>query len=189
MYKHPELQDKLLVALNFDMTGANPKTTDAYLRIKMTPDSRPSYLNDLMASLLRFVDQTEIRTQEARTPPSTTGCRRWPTITSGSDHSVFNDGGIPAMQFNYWPDNFYHSSGDRIVHVDPTELKRVGVHGGVRDGYYLSTAGAAQARDLAWEAAANGAEVDRRGHAPRRAAAGPRRGDAARGSTRPPRPR
>ena len=28
MFKHPELQDKLLVALNFDMTGANPKTTD-----------------------------------------------------------------------------------------------------------------------------------------------------------------
>ena len=66
MFKHPELQDKLLVAMNFDMTGANPKTTDSYLRMKMTPDSRPSYLNDLVASLLQFVDQTNIRSQQGQ---------------------------------------------------------------------------------------------------------------------------
>ena len=41
------------------------------------------------------------------------------------------------MQFNYWPDNFYHSSADRIVHVDPTELKRVGFTAAAAF-YYLS---------------------------------------------------
>ena len=164
MFKHPELQDKLLVALNFDMTGANPKTTDAYLRMKMTPDSRPSYLNDLIGSLLRYVDQTDIRTQEGVNALFNYRLSPVATITSGSDHSVFNNGGIPAMQFNYWGDNFYHSSGDRAEQADATELKRVAFMAGA-GMYYLSTAGAAQARDLAWESAANGqqwiAEVTR----------------------------
>ncbi|RPJ68999.1 MAG: M28 family peptidase [Acidobacteria bacterium] len=164
MYKHPELQDKLLVALNFDMTGANPKTTDAYLRMKLTPDSRPSYLNDLIESLLRFVDQTEIRTQEGANAVFNYRLSPVATITSGSDHSVFNNGGIPAMQFNYWGDNFYHSSGDRADQADATELKRVAFTAGATMAY-LSTAGAAQARDLAWESAGNGqkwiAEVTR----------------------------
>jgi hypothetical protein len=59
------------------------------------------------------------------------------------------------MQFNYWPDNFYHSSADRIVHVDPTELKRVGVAAACVM-YYLAGAGAPEAKNLAWEASANG---------------------------------
>jgi hypothetical protein len=164
MLRHPELQDRLLGALNFDMTGANLKTTDSYLRMKITPDSRPSYLNDLIASLLQFVDQTEIRTQQGDNGPFNYRLCPVAAITSGSDHSVFNDGGVPAMQFNHWPDNFYHSSEDRIVYVDPTEMKRVGFTA-ASAFYYLATAGAPQARDLGWDAAANGekwiAEVTR----------------------------
>jgi len=164
MNKHPELQDKLLAALNFDMTGANLKLTDGYLRMKMTPDSLPSYLNDLMASLLQFVDQTEIRTQQGDNGQFNYRMCPVAAITSGSDHSVFNNGGIPAMQFNHWPDNFYHSSHDRIIYVDPTELKRTSFMAAAAF-YYLAAADTAEARVLAWEAATNGqkwiAEVTR----------------------------
>ncbi len=164
MFKHPELQDRLLAALNFDMTGADLAATGEYLRMKMTPDSRPSYLNDLLASLLQFVDQTEIRTQQGTNQPFNYRLTPVAAITSGSDHSVFNTGGIPAMQFNHWPDNFYHSSHDRIIYVDATELKRTSFMAAAAF-YYLATAGPAQARDLAWDAAANGekwiAEVTR----------------------------
>jgi aminopeptidase YwaD len=164
MFKHPELQDSLLAALNFDMTGANPKTTDTYLRVKLTPDSRPSYLNDLLGNLLQLVDQSDVRTQQGQNAPFNYRLSPVAAISSGSDHSVFNDGGVPSMQFNYWPDNFYHSSEDRIVHVDSTELKRVGLVAAWA-AYYLATAGSAQARDLAWEATVNGekwmAEVTR----------------------------
>jgi aminopeptidase YwaD len=155
MNKHPELQDKLLAALNFDMTGADPKSTDSYLRIKMTPDGRPSYLNDLIANLLQFVDQAEIRTSQGVNAQFNYRLCALATITSGSDHTVFLAAGIPTMQFNYWPDNFYHSSEDRIIHVDPTELKRVGVTAAAAF-YYLANAGVPEARNLAWEAAANG---------------------------------
>jgi len=155
MNKHPELQDRLLAVLNFDMTGANMKTTDSYLRVKMTPDGRPSFLNDLIANLLLFTDQAEIRAAQGANAPFNYRLAPLATITSGSDHSVFLAAGIPAMQFNYWPDNFYHSSEDRIIHVDPTELKRVGFMAATAF-YYLANAGAAEARNLAWEAAANG---------------------------------
>ena len=155
MFAHPELQDRLLAALNFDMTGANTKLTDTYLRMKMTPDSRPSYLNDLMASLLQLVDQSDIRAQQGVNAPFNYRLSPVAAIASGSDHSVFNDGGVPAMQFNYWPDNFYHSSEDRVNYVDPTELKRVGFMA-ASAFYYLATAGPDQARDLAFESTANG---------------------------------
>ncbi len=164
MNKHTDLQDKLLAALNFDMTGANMKTTDSYLRVKMTPDGRPSYLNDLIANLLLFTDQAEIRSAQGVNAPFNYRLAPLATITSGSDHSVFLAAAIPAMQFNYWPDNFYHSSEDRIIHVDPTELKRVGFMA-ASAFYYLANAGIPEARNLAWEAAANGerwiAEVTR----------------------------
>ena len=164
MNKRPDLQDKLIAALNFDMTGANLKLTDGYLRMKMTPDSLPSYLNDLMANLLQFVDQTEIRTQQGDNGQFNYRLCPVAAITSGSDHSVFNNGGIPAMQFNHWPDNFYHSSHDRIIYVDPTELKRPSFMAAAAF-YYLATAAAPEARALAWEAATNGqkwiAEVTR----------------------------
>jgi aminopeptidase YwaD len=155
MNKHPELQDRLLAALNFDMTGANMKTTDSYLRVKMTPDGRPSYLNDLITSLLVFTDQAEIRTSQGVNAPFNYRLAPLATITSSSDHSVFLAAAIPAMQFNYWPDNFYHSSEDRIIHVDPTELKRVGFMA-ASAFYYLANAGVPEAKNLAWEAAANG---------------------------------
>ena len=156
MFKHPELQDRLLVALNFDMTGANPKTTDAYLRDE--DDARleaelPERPGGEPAALRRSGRHPSRR--RAPTPPSTTASSPVAAITSGSDHSVFNNGGIPAMQFNYWGDNFYHSSGDRIEHADPTEMKRVAFMA-ASAMYYLSAAGPVEARHLAWEAAANG---------------------------------
>lgn len=161
LYKYPELQDKLIAVLNFDMTGANLKTTDAYLRMKSTPDSCPSYLNDLIANLLLCADQTYIRTQWGAN--SQFNYRLCPYV-SGSDHTVFLAAGIPTMQFNYYADNYYHSSEDRSKHVDPTEMKRVGFMAGA-GFYYLATADAEEAQDLAWESAANGdkwmAEVSR----------------------------
>jgi hypothetical protein len=70
------------------------------------------------------------------------------------------------MQFNHWPDNFYHSSGDVAERTDPTEMKRTGFIG-ASSFFYLATAGADEAMDLAWEVSANGekwmAEVTRQG--------------------------
>jgi aminopeptidase YwaD len=152
MYANPDLEDRIIAAMNYDMPGEDLEETDSYLRMKMTPDSRPSYLNDLIGDLLRFTDQTEIRTQTGNNAPF--NYRMVPFISS-SDHVVFLDAGIPAMQFNHWPDNFYHSSGDVAERTDPTEMKRTGFVG-ASSFFYLATAEANEASDLSWEAAANG---------------------------------
>ena len=70
---------------------------------------------------------------------------------------VFLAAGIPAMQFNHWPDNFYHSSADTAEMADPTEGKRIGFVGAAAF-YYLATAGPAEAKALAWESSANGSK-------------------------------
>jgi hypothetical protein len=152
MYANPELEHRIIAAMNYDMPGEDLEETDSYLRMKMTPDSRPSYLNDLIGNLLQFVDQTEIRTQTGNNAPF--NYRLVPFIR-GSDHTVFLDAGIPAMQFNHWPDNFYHSSADVAERTDPTEMKRTGFMG-ASSFYYLAMAGPEEAMDLAWESAANG---------------------------------
>jgi hypothetical protein len=161
MYENPELEDRLIAVMNYDMPGEDLEETDSYLRMKMTPDSRPSYLNDLIGNLLLFVDQTEIRTQTGNNSPF--NYRMVPYI-SGSDHTVFLPAGIAAMQFNHWPDNFYHSSADVAERTDPTEMKRIGFVG-ASSFYYLAMAEDDEAMDLAWEASANGekwmAEVGR----------------------------
>jgi aminopeptidase YwaD len=156
MNKHPELQDKLVAAMNFDMTGADTAATASYLRIKMTPDGIPSFLNDLIASLLRYVDQSDIRTMQGRNGVFSYRMSPLAAITSGSDHTVFLAARIPTMQFNYWPDSFYHSSADRLINVDPTELKRTGAVAAAAFAY-LAGAGETEALDLAWEASGNGA--------------------------------
>ncbi len=159
MYANPELEDRLIAAMNYDMPGEDLEETDSYLRMKMTPDSRPSYLNDLIADLLRFTDQTEIRTQTGNNAPF--NYRLVPFI-SASDHVVFLDAGIPAMQFNHWPDNFYHSSGDIAERTDPTEMKRTGFIG-ASSFFYLATAGADEAMDLCLGGGGERGEVDGRG--------------------------
>ena len=73
------------------------------------------------------------------------------------------------MQFNYWGDNFYHSSGDRIEHADPTEMKRVAFMAAAAM-YYLSTAGAAAGARPGVGGGGERPEVDRRGDAAGRAA-------------------
>jgi hypothetical protein len=58
----------------------------------------------------------------------------------GSDHTVFVERGIPAVLFWHFPDFAYHTSLDRMSHVDPDEMRRMG-------GAILATAlGVADAR-------------------------------------------
>ena len=154
MFKNPELGDRMLAAMNYDMPASDLEKTDTYLRMKMTPDSVPSFLNDLVANLLQYVDQTDIRTATGNNAPF--NYRLVPYI-SNSDHMVFLGAGIPAMQFNHWPDNFYHSSADTAEMTDPTEGKRIGFVGAAAF-YYLATAGPTEAKALAWESSANGAK-------------------------------
>jgi hypothetical protein len=55
---------------------------------------------------------------------------KWPTrehpYEGGSDHAIFLDQGTPAVLFWHFTDFAYHTSLDRLGHVDPEEMRRTG---------------------------------------------------------------
>ncbi|MBI2223178.1 MAG: DUF4910 domain-containing protein [Acidobacteria bacterium] len=123
---HPEMSAKVKAALDLDMVGEDLDRANAIFRIIRTPESRPSFLNDVAEHFLQLVAEREVAA------PSGTRSRFRYSVdpyTGGSDHAWLNDAGVgvPALLFTHWPDNFYHSSEDSPDKVDPTEMKRVGL--------------------------------------------------------------
>ena len=55
---------------------------------------------------------------------------KWPTrehpFEGGSDHAVFLERKVPAVLFWHFTDFAYHTSLDRLDHVDPEEMRRTG---------------------------------------------------------------
>jgi hypothetical protein len=78
------------------------------------------------------------------------------THYGASDHEVFNDWGVqvPGVMMIVWPDQWYHTSGDRIDKVDPTQMKRVAVIGAAA-AYTIASADDDMAIRLAGEIASN----------------------------------
>jgi len=153
---HPELWDRIICALNFDMAGEDLYKCDSYLRMKMPPDSRAGFLTDIIANLLEFVDRSDIRTPTGNNGPF--NYRLVPFI-GASDHVLFiqNPIGVQAMQFNHWTDNYYHTNEDRPDKSDPTELKRVCIIATCAY-YYIANASKNEARETAWEISCRGAQ-------------------------------
>jgi hypothetical protein len=79
------------------------------------------------------------------------------THYGASDHMVFNDWGVqvPGVMMIVWPDQWYHTSGDRIDKADPTQMKRVAVIGAAA-AYTIASADDDMAIRLAGEIASNG---------------------------------
>jgi len=69
---------------------------------------------------------------------------------------VFNDWGVqvPGIMMIVWPDQWYHTSGDRVDKADPTQLKRVVVIGAAA-AYTVASADDDMAIRLAGEIASN----------------------------------
>lgn len=93
----------------------------------------------------------------------------WPTsehpYEGGSDHDEFLARGIPGVLFWHFPDFAYHTSLDRLAHVDPAETRRLATAAGT---CALALADA-QPRDLDRYLASLRIEVDLRVDAARTA--------------------
>src|SRR5207245_9822863 len=55
--KHPEVSERAIAALNLDMVGENLVKTNSRLNIARTPDSLPSFLNDLVENVAEQVEE------------------------------------------------------------------------------------------------------------------------------------
>ncbi len=151
---HRDIGSRAIAVLNLDMVGEDLFKTNSRLRITRTPESLPSFLNDL-------VENVAAQTAAANlTDPAGSKNLFHYEVTPydpGSDHDMFNDStvGVPAMMFGHWPDWTHHTSEDTVDKVDATTLKRVGVLA-TAAALWLATADDEQVLELTVISAARG---------------------------------
>lgn len=157
--EHPEEAERILVNLNQDMVGAKQSAGERVQYMSRTPFSRPSFLNDVVESVVEAVRLGNTAFpltggvdvgQFSRPLLSTLGTHepyRAEVVPfyDATDHMVFNDGrvGIPGISLTNWPDPYIHSSDDDLWQVDPTQLKR-NAFIVAASAYFMATAGEAE---------------------------------------------
>jgi len=123
---HPDLVKKLVAGINLDMVGEDQEKCESTLHLSTTPDSLPSYLNDLLWSKLEKSSKELDRFTKVGLASKFRFVRT--PFSPGSDHSEFVDSsvGVPCVSMTQWPDRYYHTSMDTIDKVSEDSLKRVG---------------------------------------------------------------
>jgi aminopeptidase YwaD len=139
---HPDLAKKIIGNLNFDMEGIRIGQSRSYWILQRTPDTFPSYLNDIAQSMMEYI--AEITRERVRF--RSTGYAPSQPVESprgskdafyikidkhygASDHVTYMQSGIPAVMFITWPDMWYHSSEDTPDKQDATQYKRAAAVG------------------------------------------------------------
>jgi Peptidase family M28 len=164
--KFPAVAKRFFANINEDMVGEALMKNRSFFNLEKSPDSLPSYLGDVLESIVRWVGETQKESEEYSEPGlpivSPTGTRdpfyyAVTRFTGGSDHIVFVDGGVrvPAVMFICWPDMWYHSSGDTPDKSDATQLKRVAVIG-TAAAAFLASAGPEDAPKIVAETSGRG---------------------------------
>jgi hypothetical protein len=159
--KYPQIARRFFANINQDMVGEALAKNRSLFNLERSPYSLPSYLDDVLESIVRWVGETQKDNEEYEGDlpqiVSPTGTRdpfyyAITGFTGGSDHIVFLDGGVrvPSVMFICWPDMWYHTSGDTPDKSDPTQLKRT-VFIGVAAASFLANAGPEEVTKMAAE--------------------------------------
>ena len=166
---HKELMEETLANINMDMVGEWLSLNKAHMRLMRTTYGNPHYVNDVMENYYRYVGETNNERIQNRSgfykvprrivAPSGADepfYYKIETHYGASDHEIFNDWGVqvPGIMMIAWPDQWYHTSGDRIDKADPTQLKRVAIIGAA-GAYTMASADDDLAIRLAGEIASN----------------------------------
>lgn len=145
---HPELAVKMKAAIHMDMVGGSQEKTKAIFHVTRTPDSLPTFVNDVAQVFGEYV--RDLSSQFAYTGElqfaihSVEGSKdalhlEISEFTEGSDHQIYDEGSyrIPAIYLNDWPDRYIHTNEDSIDKIDATKLKRAALIGAA-SGYFLA---------------------------------------------------
>ncbi len=166
------IMDRMLCNINLDMVGEWLSKNQAFMCLMRTTYGNAHYINDVMENYYRFVgegNRSRIHTRgNLRRIVAPTGAEEpfyysIETHFGASDHEVFNDWGVqvPGVMMIAWPDQWYHTSGDRVDKADPTQMKRVVIIAAAA-GYTVACADDDMAVKIAGETASNG--IRRIGH-------------------------
>jgi len=167
---HPDMEKHAIADLNFDMEAIRLSTAGSFWVLHRTPDSFPTYLNDIGQSMMEFV--AEGNRERVRFRADGYGFT-WPVVSTNgsrdpfyikidkhygsSDHVTYMQHGVPSLMFITWPDPWYHSSQDTPDKQDPTQYKRAAVVG-IGSMAVLATASDPLAYRVANESLGRGAE-------------------------------
>ena len=139
---HPEKARVIIGDLNFDMEAIRLTLSRSYWIMQRTPDTFPSYINDIGQSMMEYV--SELTRERVRyrangyvpsvdiTSPNGSTDAFYIKIDQhygSSDHVTYMQHGVPAVMFITWPDMWYHSSQDTPDKQDPTQYRRAAVVG------------------------------------------------------------
>jgi hypothetical protein len=137
---NPDAAKTMLANLNQDMVGAKQSDGFRVQFMSRTPFSRPSFLNDVVESVVNALvwGNTAVPLRQganssafSRPMFALKGTREpfraMPVhFYDSTDHMVFNDGrvGVAGVSLTNWPDTYIHSTDDDLWQVDATQLKR-----------------------------------------------------------------
>ncbi|MFH1941208.1 MAG: M28 family peptidase, partial [bacterium] len=165
-----DIMEKTLCNINMDMVGEWLSLNKAFFCLMRTTYGNPHYINDVMENYYRFVgegnrERIQVRGNIDKIPHrivAPTGADEpfyysIETHYGASDHEVFNDWGVqvPGVMMIAWPDQWYHTSGDRVNKSDPTQMRRVAVIGAAA-AYTIANADDDMAVKIASEITSNG---------------------------------
>ena len=137
---HPDKAKRIIGDLNFDMEALRLTMSRSYWILQRTPDTFPSYVNDIGQSMMEYI--AELTRERVRyrangyqpvfniTSPNGSDDAFYIKIDQhygSSDHVTYMQYGIPAVMFITWPDMYYHSSQDTPDKQDPTQYKRAAI--------------------------------------------------------------
>ena len=164
-----EITETALCNINLDMVGINLKHNNSFYTLHRTTYGNPHYINDVAENF--FIYMSETNRHSILAPARGTEFTKPVIAPSGSDdsfviaisehygasdHEVFNDWGIqvPGVIMITWPDQYYHTSEDRVDKLDATQLKRATVLAAVT-AYTIAVAGEEEALRIGAEVVAN----------------------------------
>ena len=141
---HKDKEKAIIGTLNFDMEAIRVSQSRSYWVLQRTPDTFPSYINDIAQSMMEYV--ADISRERVRFRRNITGYAPTQPVESprgskdafyikidkhygSSDHVTYMQHGIPAVMFITWPDMWYHSSEDTPDKQDSTQYKRAAAVG------------------------------------------------------------
>lgn len=139
---HPDKAARIIGDLNFDMEGIRVSQSRSYWILQRTPDTFPSYINDIAQSNMEYIadiSRERVRFRgngylPSQAVESARGSKDAFYIKidkhyGSSDHVTYMQHGIPAVMFITWPDMWYHSSEDTPDKQDTTQYKRAAAVG------------------------------------------------------------
>jgi len=168
--ENKDLMEETLCNINMDMVGESLQLNKAFTCLMRTSYGNAHYINDVMENYYRFVGEANReriqnrsgffkvpRPIYASTGPEEPFYYSIETHYGASDHMVFNNWGVqvPGIMIIVWPDQWYHTSGDRIDKADPTQMKRIAIIGAA-GAYTVASADDDMAIRIASETASNG---------------------------------